>query len=161
MSVGSLYHHFGNKEKIAAAVYIEGMRRFGDLARQYLAQAKVKNESAKAGIDALVFANIDWISDNPDWARFVFQQRSVVAAADKEAELNADLKSFRQELIEWFIPYAQQGAFRAMPLEVFSAQITGPTHEYARHWLSGRYNIPLSKHRGMLAETAWRAVKAD
>jgi len=161
MSVGSLYHHFGNKDKIAAAVFIEGMRQFGVLARQYLAEVKTQRGSAEEGVKALVHANIDWISENPDWARFVFQHRSSVATAGKTDALKADMTSFRRDLIEWFLPFAQQGVFRPMPMEIFSAQITGPTHEYARHWLSGRYPAPLTKHRTMLADAAWRAVKAD
>lgn len=161
MSVGSLYHHFGNKDKIAAALFIEGMRQFGELAREYLARVKADQGSAEDGVKALVHANIDWIAENPDWARFVFQHRSAVINAGKEGSLNSDLKSFRYELIEWFLPFAQQGKFRAMPMEIFSAQITGPTHEYARHWLSGRYAAPITKHKAMLADAAWRAVKAD
>ena len=161
MSVGSLYHHFGNKDKIAAAVFIEGMRQFGQLARQYLSEVKAADGSAEEGVKALVYANIDWIEENPDWARFVFQHRSAVTSAGKENSLNSELKAFRYDLIEWFMPFVQKGVFRAMPMEILSAQITGPTHEYARHWLSGRYQQPLTTHKTTLAEAAWRAVKAD
>ena len=32
-SVGSIYHHFGSKEDIAAALFIEGMRQFAQMLR--------------------------------------------------------------------------------------------------------------------------------
>lgn len=155
-SVGSLYHHFGNKEAIAAAVYLAGLRDFGVRARAYLAQAS----DAESGVKALVYANVDWISEQPDWARFVFQHRSTVAQGEAQARLGEDLRRFHQDALVWFAPQVARGAFKPLPLDLFASLIQGPTHDYARHWLSGRYSEPLQQHREILAEAAWLAVKA-
>lgn len=165
MSVGSLYHHFGNKDKIAAAVFIQGMREFAELLQRYLAQADSQNNlapesNAEYGVKAIVYANVDWISENPDWARFVFHHRSIVTKASGGNKLASDMQLFFQQLITWFKPYAQQGILRSVSIELLSSLISGPCHDYARHWLTGRYSTPLAEHREEFANAAWNAVRA-
>lgn len=166
MSVGSLYHHFGNKDKIAAAVFIQGMREFGERLIQYLDEVDVtvpvpEGVIVEEGIKAIVRANIDWISDHPDWAKFVFHHRRSVSSGDAKPKMDSDMALFYQYLIKWFMPYAQQGILRPAPLPLLASLIIGPCHDYARHWLGGRYKVPLSKYRDQFAEAAWLAVKAD
>ena len=60
-SVGSLYHHFGNKDAIAGALFIEGMRDFAELLKQYLAgldNTVLTKTQACAGVKALVLSLI-------------------------------------------------------------------------------------------------------
>lgn len=166
MSVGSLYHHFGNKDKIAAAVFIQGMREFAELLNSYLLEVENlaeldANDKVEQGIKAIVYANIDWISTNPDWARYVFHHRSVVSTAESGDKLASDMQVFLLKIITWFKPYAQQGSLRPVSIELLSSLITGPCHDYARHWLAGRYTTPLSKQREEFALAAWNAVKAQ
>ena len=165
MSVGSLYHHFGNKDKIAAAVFIQGMREFAELLNRYLSESsneEVLSASTKVeqGVKAIVYANVDWIAENPDWARFVFHHRSIVSKAGAGNKLAGDMQVFYQQIISWFRPYAQQGTLRPLSIELLSSLITGPCHDYARHWLAGRYQTPLLEQREELAIAAWNAVKA-
>jgi len=166
MSVGSLYHHFGNKDKIAAAVFIQGMREFAELLQSYLAQADTQvsldaKGKAEHGVKAIVYANVDWISQQPDWARFVFYHRSIVSKAGAGNKLAGDMQLFFQQLITWFKPYAQQGVLRSISIELLSSLISGPCHDYARHWLAGRYKTPLAEHREEFANAAWNTVKSD
>jgi len=164
MSVGSLYHHFGNKDKIAAAVFIQGMREFAELLNRYLSESsneEVLSASTKVeqGVKAIVYANVDWIAENPDWARFVFHHRSIVSKAGAGNKLAGDMQVFYQQIISWFKPYAQQGTLRPLSIELLSSLITGPCHDYARHWLAGRYQSPLLEQREEFARAAWNAVK--
>ncbi|GAA3927932.1 TetR/AcrR family transcriptional regulator [Litoribacillus peritrichatus] len=161
MSVGSLYHHFGNKDKIAAAVFIQGMYNFGQLTRAYLAKVKDNHGSAKDGIKAIVYANVDWISDNPDWAKFVFHHRTTVAKGDSDGKLRNDINVFFSDLIEWFKPFILKDEIKQLPIDVISSLISGPTHDYARHWLAGRNPVPLKEHRETFAEAAWLVLRND
>lgn len=154
-SVGSLYHHFGNKEAIAAAVFIEGMH---DFALQVASRLDSAN-GAEEGIKALVAANVEWISANPDWARFCFHHRAQVRDQDATARLRGDQQLFQQRLRDWFAPY--RSALRDFPPEVFAALIVGPTHDYARHWLAGRISTPLAAQLDTFAEAAWCSVRAE
>lgn len=154
-SVGSLYHHFGNKEAIAAAVFIEGMR---DFALQVATRLDSAN-GAEEGIKALVAANVEWISANPDWARFCFHHRAQVRHEDATERLRGDQQLFQERLRDWFAPY--RGALRDLPIEVFAALVVGPTHDYARHWLAGRITTPLLEQLDTFAEAAWRSVRTE
>src|SRR3990167_10972321 len=75
-SIGSLYHHFGNKERILAALYMAGTAQYAELLEQGFATA----DSAEACVKLLVTSYIDWVAANPDWARFVLHSRSRVEA---------------------------------------------------------------------------------
>lgn len=160
MSVGSLYHHFGNKDKIAAEVFIQGMNNFGQLTRQYLEDVSANNGTAEDFVKAIVYANVDWISDNPDWARFVFHHRSVIAKADSDKKLKQDINIFYKALKAWFKPFILKQEITHYPEEVIASLISGPTHDYARHWLAGRYSIPLKEYRETFAEAAWLILKS-
>ena len=54
-SVGSLYHHFGNKDRIAAALFIEGMEDY----HQKLSAALEQAGEAEAGIKVMVQSYIN------------------------------------------------------------------------------------------------------
>lgn len=163
VSVGSLYHHFGNKDAIASAVFIEGMRDFSQRALEYLdqvaASGDMASDKAEQLIKALVYANVDWISANPEWAQFVFHHRRSVGQAGASATLSRDVESFYTKLAGILGPYVDSGHIRKLPTQLYGAFISGPVHDYARHWLAGRYDVPLQHVREELAEGAWRALK--
>src|SRR3954471_16108890 len=59
-SVGSIYHHFGSKEGIAAALFVEGMRSYQDGAVEAL-RAK--------GVRGFVRRHVRWVAANPRLAQ--------------------------------------------------------------------------------------------
>src|SRR5271155_3057322 len=65
-SVGSIYHYFGGKEDIATALYLEGRMAGEVLSLERLATAR----SAEDGVRALVTAFVDWVTANPELARY-------------------------------------------------------------------------------------------
>jgi AcrR family transcriptional regulator len=160
MSVGSLYHHFGNKEKIASALYLEGTRSFGRVVKARIAELLTNPEAVdlEALVRAIVYANVDWISEQPDWARFVFHHRSMVDDTEEGTSLQRDFSVFNQALDSWV---EKLGAQKLQQLDraLLSALISGPTHNYARQWLAGRVSTPLEAHREVLADAAWRSVQ--
>ncbi len=153
-STGSLYHHFGSKERIAAEVYLDGLRQFRLQQGEYLAQAQTLEE----GIRAIVHAHVDWIVENPAWADFIFHRRMVLAEVAAEPVLQGELQSSFAEIAEWMKARTQSGVRLRWPLDAYAALVTGPVHEYARHWLAGRRKTPLADLREFFAEAAIRAV---
>ncbi|MEH6347073.1 MAG: TetR/AcrR family transcriptional regulator [Bermanella sp.] len=161
-SVGSLYHHFGNKDAIASAVFIAGLRDFAQLLKQYLNELgqgdSMNEDQAHVGVKALVYANVDWISTQPQWANYVFQHRSRVKGVH-ENKLSGDMNHFNNFINNWFSPYIEQNLIQDLPQEVLASLVIGPVHTYARHWLAGRYEVSLKEHREVFAEAAWQAIK--
>ncbi|NEX61206.1 TetR/AcrR family transcriptional regulator [Noviherbaspirillum galbum] len=155
-SVGSLYHHFGSKDAIAAAVYIAALDEHGDLQRRHLSGVG----SAEDAVKALVHAYVDWIAANPDKARFVLYSRGVVSRGESAADLAAHSKARVSEIKAWFRKYIEEGSVRDWPLECYGSLITGPAHDYARLWLSGRAKTDIKAYREIFADAAWNAVRS-
>lgn len=155
-SVGSLYHRFGNKEGLAAEVYMQGLRDFRDSLAAGLAHASTLQEAVRAIVDA----NIDWIVANPDWARFIFNHRGVLARAEREAEFLQEATASTQQ---WWadmlkLPGAETLAARKSP--VYASVLTGAVHDYARHWLEGRRKTSPAKLRAQFAAAAHAGLLA-
>ena len=168
-SVGSLYHHFGNKDAIAGAVFIEGMRDFAKLVNVYLLDYAERDEpsiskeariqQAKGAITALVYANIEWIEQNPEWARFIFQHRTVVKTGKAKHTFNHDLQGFYQKLQALMQPMIAEKILKDMPMSLYRVFIAGPVHEYARHYLAGRETVPLTELKDVFAQGAWQSLR--
>jgi AcrR family transcriptional regulator len=154
-SVGSMYHHFGSKESIGVALYAEALREYGAYQQTLLADAK----TAQDGIKAIVHAYVDWVSANPDKARFVLYSRGALAKSEVAEELKAKTKNHLPEILAWFKSYIEGGELKALPRECYPSLITGPVHDYARLWLSGRAKTDIKAYREVFAEAAWSSVK--
>lgn len=154
ISVGSIYHHFGNKDAIVVALFLSGMRDHSQ--RQEMALAGV--DSAEEGVKTIVRCYIDWITDNPDWARFVFRYRSLVENSDLAERNEAHKRSHFKRLKAWFEPYIRAGDIRKLPVEVYHSLIIGPSQDFALRWLRGETKSALSDYREIYAESAWLSV---
>ncbi len=154
-SVGSMYHHFGSKESIAATLFVEALAEHGAYQQSLLDAAN----NAEEGVKALVYAYCDWVSANPEKARFVLYSRGALAKSDMAGELESRTKTKMTDVRRWFQPYLESGQLRRLPSECFSSLIIGPSHDYARLWLSGRAKTDIKAYREIFADAAWNAVK--
>lgn len=156
-SVGNLYHHFGNKEGLVAALLFCALDDQAALLDQQLAQAV----SLRDGVSALVFSYVDWVTAQPELARFLFQARAVVVKGPHGADLQQRNKLRIRLMMAWFADPSRQGGLRDWPAELFPSLLIGPAENYGRAWLSGRVKASPAQHREALAEAAWRAVAAQ
>ncbi|HYD96030.1 MAG TPA: TetR/AcrR family transcriptional regulator [Noviherbaspirillum sp.] len=154
-SVGSMYHHFGGKEIIAATLYVDAIAGYQDYQQALLAQAR----TAQEGVKAVTYAYIDWVSANPDRARFVLYNRGVLAKGGMAGELQERSRRKMSEVFGWFKPFIEKGELKKLPLECYGSILTGPSHDYARLWLSGRVHTDIKAYREIFAEAAWNAVR--
>jgi AcrR family transcriptional regulator len=155
-SIGSLYHHFGNKERIIGALYLAGTAEYAALLAEGFAQA----DSAEACVKLLVTSYVDWVVVNPDWARFILHSRGRVEASEVGAELREVNRVNFRRILDALAVYRAQGLFKAMPVDCFTSVVIGPTHDFARHWLAGRTQTSLAECRELLAQVAWDSVRA-
>ncbi len=156
VSVGSIYHHFGGKEGIALALYLEGLRQANKASLRRLHAAR----GAQAGVAALVRAFTGWVAQNPEWARYLYAT-SAVWASGPAAELKALNEAYFVELEAWFRPHIRAGRVRKLPVMALVAIVFGPVFTYARRWLLGEAASPLQRLAPVFAEAAWRGVSPD
>ncbi|GLK89613.1 TetR/AcrR family transcriptional regulator [Pseudomonas turukhanskensis] len=155
-SIGSLYHHFGNKERIIGALYLAGTGEYAAMLELGFKEAK----SAKDCVKLLVTSYIDWVIANPDWARFVLHSRGRVEAGEMGDQLREANREHFARILEALAGYREQGLFREMPADCFASVVIGPTHDFARNWLAGRALTEFAGCRELLAQIAWESVRA-
>lgn len=155
-STGSIYHHFGSKEGIGAALYAELLRRY----REGMLERLERTRSARGFVRALVLHHLDWSAEHPDWARFLNDMRGSEAVASAETELRESTRRFLTLLARRIDTYVEAGEIVKMPRQIYASVIMGPAHDLVRHWLAGRIDVDLAEARTPLANAAWRAVAA-
>ncbi|HEY6731642.1 MAG TPA: TetR/AcrR family transcriptional regulator [Solirubrobacterales bacterium] len=149
-SVGSIYHHFGDKDGILVALYAKVL---GEYQAGVLRTLRAATD-AEDGVKRLVRHHLRWVQRNPERARFVLQSGVVREQAD--AELKALNQSMFAAVGEWV---EAQAAIRPLRREIFYATVFGPAQELCRSWLAGRIES-LRRVEDELAEAAWRAVRS-
>jgi AcrR family transcriptional regulator len=152
-SIGSIYHHFGDKSGIAAAVYELAVRSYQEDAAPHVENAKSTEQAIRVG----VIHYLTWMEENENLARFMLSGRHAdVPANDTIHELIAD---FLRRISEWLVAAQERGELRPMAPDVAVSLWNGPPREYARAWLarsSGRRPTEVAEE---LAEGAWRALR--
>lgn len=156
-SIGSLYHHFGGKEELAAALYVETLRDWQEGAAAILAGAP----GAEEGIRALVHHYVGWVAANRRRARYLLATRPPEVAAATREPLRETNRAFFGAVRAWLEPHVERGRIRDLPFELVHAIVLGPAQELARQWLAGRARFDFEGVAGDLADAAWNAVKGD
>lgn len=155
-SIGSLYHHFGGKEGVASALFIEGI---SDLNAGLLLRLD-SCASAEEGVRNVVLHYADWVSRQPQLARFLLHSREIHFAPEAKSELKAIYQRHFGAVFSWFGRFVLRGEMKQLPPETYIPIISGPIEDYARLWLSGRTRTPLAEVADVFAEAAWNAVRA-
>jgi AcrR family transcriptional regulator len=150
-SVGSVYHHFGGKDRIAAALYVDSLAAYQ---AGFLATLRV-HDDARAGVEALVRHHLGWVRDHPDVARFLLAvgETEVVAAA--ASVLRRRNRAFFVAVGEWFAGHPE---LPDLPPDLLEPLLLGPAQEFARHWLAGRATTTPERAAEVLAAAARHAL---
>jgi len=154
--VGTIYHHFGNKEGVAAALFFAG---FDD---QSLAIAKRTEAApdAHAVVAALVAAYVDWVTHLPELAAFLFMARETVAQGPHGEALRERLEARYGPIDARLAEGVRDGLITELPAELIPALVLGGAESYCRAWLAGRRQAKPTAYAGLLAEAAWRGIAA-
>ncbi|HTY22850.1 MAG TPA: TetR/AcrR family transcriptional regulator [Desulfomonilaceae bacterium] len=156
-STGSIYHHFKSKEQLAAEVYLEGIK---DYQEGFLAVLE-NEQSARNGILAVIRYHLQWVSEHPDWTRYLFQKAHaefMASAADVFAGLNAE---FMKRCSLWLAVHVKAGTVRRLPPDMYVAILVGPVMEYTRLYLAGQTCTPLEHAMQELATAAWNGLETE
>lgn len=155
-SVGSIYHHFGTKEAIAATLFMQGLDHYWT---QLIAAVQAA-PSAERAIHGLIAANIEWIVANADLARFMFSRRQAVSAAHEQAVRECTAGHFKGMLAA-LKPWFTQGILRRLPHELYSPLLLSPSQELVRGWLGGRSKLDPRSAIEELSRAAWLSLACD
>jgi AcrR family transcriptional regulator len=154
-SIGSLYHHFGNKEGVAGGLFIDGIQRLNSDLLRKLKRCK----SAEAGVRTVVTQYSDWVTAHRDLARYLLNSRDIAFSPETKDQLRAIHREQIGEVFRWFGPYVRDGQMKALPVDTYVPIISGPIQDYTRHWLAGQVKDSPAKVKDVFADAAWNAVR--
>lgn len=154
-SVGAIYHHFGNKEGILGALFFAVLDDQHEFFEHYL----IKAGTLEAFVSAIVMSYVDWVVQNPEWARFQFQARASVAKGPLRQELSNRNARQLQGLKEKLRTIDSCGIEITLPFELIPSLVIGASENYCRAWLSERVQTCPSVYREQLAAAAWRSIQ--
>jgi len=156
-SVGSIYHHFGNKDGIVVALIADGLQQHLDALEKALQRV---DGDPRRGIEAVVATLIDWIEANPEWAMFIYANLNRSGASSAEAIVSIN-RRYGQVVHGFFQPLIEAGRIRDLPRECWSSLVAAPIHDYARRWLRGQVRSSPSSQRNVFVDAAWQMFRRD
>src|SRR3954453_16966795 len=124
-SIGSIYHHFGDKEGIAAALYVQLLTDW-----QLGFVKALRNRGAEDGVRAAVDHHLRWAARNPPAIRFLLTftpPRSAMAQQNR---------TFFDAVQSWLASHASQ-IRQDLDLATGEAVWLGPASGYCRHCVTG------------------------
>jgi len=151
-SVGSIYHHFGDKEGIAAALYVDVLAGY----QRGVLAVLAKDGDPRDKVEGLVRHHLRWVARNRDGARFLLSGRPRRAATEI-GELN---RTVFEAMSSWLDEQVSARRVREMPFELFFSLLIGPAQEFCRYWLDGRMRTSMRTAERELAAAASRALLA-
>lgn len=155
-STGSIYHHFGSKEGVASALFIDATERLNADLMHKLERCR----SAERAVKTVVTQYSDWVTRNRDLAAYLLNSRDLAMSEDARRALRDINRAHIRQVFEFFARFVTHGEMRILPVETYIPIISGPIQDYARHWLAGQFKDSPAKVKAVFADAAWSAMKA-
>jgi AcrR family transcriptional regulator len=144
VSNGSIYHHFGSRAGVFAALYVDS---YAQCVAAML--PALDTRAAGAVVRDVALRYLDWVCGNPSRARFLY-------TAPATADVNAKLALF-EPILTWFVDRMESGEIRALPQWALDPVVMGPAHEAVRRSLLGAFD--LRDAREVVADAVWAVVR--
>ncbi len=154
-SVGSIYHHFGSKENLARALYMDELR---DYQEGFLRELK-RHDDAESGIRAVVAYHLGWVSKDAKRARYLLSTREADFMTEAEDAVQEMNRKFYEKIAAWRQPHIETGALLRLPADLYTPLLVGSLHQFSRQWLAGRATSTIAEAQSVLAEAVWRTLK--
>ncbi|HEY5640854.1 MAG TPA: TetR/AcrR family transcriptional regulator [Dehalococcoidia bacterium] len=154
-SVGSIYHHFGSKEELAIALYLEGLRSYQE---GFLRELR-RHKDAESGVRAVVGYHLRWVSEKTSWARYLLYMREADLITPAEGAIGALNEPFVTAMMAWLEPHIEKGLVVRLPQDLYQPVLVGPLHHFSRQWLAGRTTSSVAEARTALGGAIWKALQ--
>jgi AcrR family transcriptional regulator len=157
VSNGSIYHHFGAKDGVLAALVVGALAGYQ---QRLLALLDEHADDARGGIVASVGFHLAWMEGHPREARLIAAHRDAVARGPHGAALTDANRSFLRAVRAWVTAQAAAGEMPAISIDLLHAIVFAPAQELAGLWLAGRVTARPTSFSPTLGAAAWAGVVA-
>jgi AcrR family transcriptional regulator len=154
VSSGSLYHHFGSFDGLAAALYARCMTAL----LEAMVAAIEPCADAGTGVRAAARAYLEFAEAHRAEAGFV-QTSAYAAFLPAHASAIAEAKGpLLARMMEWLRPHIAAGDVVDLPPALLEMLLSGPVAETTRRWLAGAPGVDLAEAAEALPERVWRSL---
>jgi AcrR family transcriptional regulator len=155
-STGSIYHHFGSKEQIAASLYLQGVRQ----SQEAGLAALLRTRTVRTGVAAQVNAYIDWVVAHPEMARFLYATRHAPFLDDAEATIDGLNRDVHARAAAWIAERVAAGELPDLEPAMRWAIVFGPCRHWAGSWLRGATAATPEEAKRTIAVAAYAGLRA-
>ncbi len=157
VSLGSLYHHFGSFDGLAAALYTRCMEQLFDEMIAALRRAR----TARTGVRALVTAYLRFTEEHPDAALFIHGSAYSGYLSAHSDRIRTAKAAKLAVIADWLRPRIEAGEIAPVPAPLIEVLVMGPVAETAHRWLSSTYDMDLTQAAQILPDRIWRSLQPD
>jgi AcrR family transcriptional regulator len=157
VSLGSLYHHFGSFDGLAAALYIRCTSELFD----GMIAALQRSRTARTGVRALVREYLRFTEEHRDAALFIHASAYSGYLAAHAEEVRAAKAAILAPVAAWLVPRMEAGEIAPVSPSLVEVLVLGPAAEAARRWLAGTYDMDLGEAARLLPDRIWRSLQPD
>lgn len=165
-SIGSFYHHFGDKLDLAATLYLDLLELLYDALLEELGQ----HQGTRQGVEGVVRRYLRWATENTTATHYLMHCREpnvAQASEGREARLN---ERFFGELTRWLDNQAEAGEIRHLTTEQYYALWMGPADQLLRGAIdvfgyfaktdAEVFRTHLEQSEDLMADAAWTAIRS-
>jgi AcrR family transcriptional regulator len=156
-SNGSIYHHFGSKDGILAALYTSALASYQE---GLLGLLREHADDAEAGIRGAVVHHLEWVEAHPHETRTLFEHRQTLERTARAGVLREQNRAALAEAGAWTARHIEAGTIRDLGPAAARAVWLGPAQLVARDWVAGRLRGKPTALAPALADAAWRSFRA-
>ncbi|MBP7734947.1 MAG: TetR/AcrR family transcriptional regulator [Spirochaetes bacterium] len=153
-TAGSIYHHYGCMNGVAAALYIRSLSGL----LKTIAKAVQRQNTPELVIRSLVKAYLSWTRKNPDEARFIHASTFQPYVRQYADEIAAARNLSMITIAAAIHSLADTGQFVKLPEFMYEMIIIGPAAETARRWLDGDPAVDIARAEKDLPDRILRAL---
>ena len=154
LSSGSMFHAFPSKQALAAAVYVEGMADYQQVALAALESAS----DPESAVRALIAAHLTWVEKHRSLAGFLFTTLPDEVMELAQQPLSDHNSAFFTRLSGLFRSASSAGLMGRVEWPLAHALCIGPAQEYCRKWTRGAAARPPREAIGTLQKAALAAL---
>jgi AcrR family transcriptional regulator len=154
VSLGSIYHHFGSMDGLAAAVYARSMSALLDR----VAAALSGTSSLRRGIAGVVDAYLRFARTQRTQMSFIHASAYASFLPAHAAQI-AESKARMHEIRGFFAKHAAAGRIAPMPEWLLEVLVIGPVAELTRRWLSDPNTFQLELAQPVLANRIYASIR--
>ena len=155
-SVGSIYHHFLNKEEIASHLYQSGIEEF----RQALAASIPENANLETTVQSVVEAFLEFAEQHKLLSRYIWLARhDEFLSGNVTRPTTVGLDKLGRKLTKVIKSGIRQNEISNLKAEVIWSLIFGIPLSYVRDWLDGFSRETPSAVAPTIARACWSALQ--